>query len=271
MAKSEAKRGQIRAGIGGWVYAPWRGTFYPKGLPHTQELAFAGTRLTSIEINATFYRLQSAASFRKWAAAVSDGFVFSIKGPRLVTNRRVLAEAGDFTRRFFDSGLSELGDRLGPVVWQFAPTKAFDADDFAKFLALLPDTLDGRKLRHVVEVRHMSFETKRFVELLRDFHVAAAFTDADAWPNIPDITGDVVYARLQQGNDKLEHAYPETELDTWAKRAAHWAQGRTPDDLPLIAGASSPKPSPRDVFIYFIHEGKLRAPAAAMALIDRLQ
>jgi uncharacterized protein YecE (DUF72 family) len=260
----------IRAGIGGWVYPPWRGSFYPKGLKQADELTFAAQHLTTIEINATHYRLQTPASFRKWAKAVPDGFVFSVKGPRLVTQQKVLAETGKFIERFLGSGLSELGDRQGPVIWQFAPFKKFDPDDFAKFLALLPHELDGRTLNHVVEVRNKSFETPRFVELLREQGVSAAYSDAASWPNIADLSGDVVYARLQQGDDKLDAAYPAKELDDWAARAKIWAQGEAPQDLKLLAPATASKPRPRDVFIYFIHEGKLKAPAAAMALIDRL-
>jgi uncharacterized protein YecE (DUF72 family) len=271
MTTLQATSGRVRVGIGGWIYAPWRGVFYPKGLPQSQELGFAGTKLTSIEINATFYRLQTPATFRKWAAAVPDGFVFSLKGPRLITNRGVLAESGDFMQRYFASGLSELGPRLGPLLWQFSPSKPFDEADFGKFLALLPAQLDGRKLNHVVEVRHESFLTPRFIQLLREFGVTVALTDAAAWPRIADMTGDVVYARLQRGDDALEAAYPTAELDAWAKRAQGWAQGRAPDDLPLVAPAQSPDAKPRDVFAYFIHEGKLRAPAAAMALIERLK
>ena len=162
----------LRIGIGGWTFAPWRGEFYPKGLPHAKELAYASERLTSIEVNGTFYRTQSPATFRKWASEVPDGFVFSIKGSRFVTNRRVLKEAGEFIERFLDSGVTELGDKLGPLLWQFAPFKKFDEADFGGFLELLPDTFDGHKLRHVVEVRHDSFKTPEFIALLRKFKIA---------------------------------------------------------------------------------------------------
>ena len=150
----------IRAGIGGWVYPPWRGVFYPKGLKQADELAFAAQHLTTIEINATHYRLQSPASFRKWADTAPQSFVFSVKGPRLVTQQKVLAETGKFIERFIGSGLSELGDKLGPILWQFAPFKQFDEEDFAKFLALLPKELDGLKLNHVVEARHKQFRDR---------------------------------------------------------------------------------------------------------------
>ncbi|HZP08161.1 DUF72 domain-containing protein [Methyloceanibacter sp.] len=269
-AKTNTSSGKIRVGIGGWIYAPWRGTFYPKGLKQADELAYAASRLTSIEINATHYRLQSPASFRKWAAAAPDGFKFSVKGPRLVTQQKVLAETGAFIKRFLASGLAELGDKLGPVLWQFAPFKKFDKDDFARFLDHLPRELDGQALHHVVEPRHASFATPEFVRLLRDCGVGAVFTEAEDFPSIADITSDVVYARLQRGDDTLPAAYPPAELDRWAARARLWAAGTSPDDLPLVDAAHQPAAKPRNVFIYFIHEGKLRAPAAAMALIERL-
>jgi uncharacterized protein YecE (DUF72 family) len=273
MTKSKAKApapGRIRVGIGGWNYAPWRGVFYPKGLKQADELAYAASNLTSIEINATHYRLQSAKSFKSWAAAAPDGFMFSVKGPRLVTNQKALAETGNFIKRFFASGLAELGDKLGPVLWQFAPFKRFDRDDLARFLDLLPRELDGRALNHAIEPRHASFRTQEFVALLRDTGTNAVFTDAETWPSVADITGDVIYARLQQGDDKLPAAYSPKDLDAWAERAKLWAKGGAPKDLPVVDPAHKPEQKPRDVFLYFIHQGKLRAPAAAMALIERL-
>jgi uncharacterized protein YecE (DUF72 family) len=268
--KSTSPSGRIRVGIGGWTYPPWRGVFYPRGLKQADELAYAAEHLTSIEINATHYRLQSPASFRKWAATAPDGFVFSVKGPRLVTQQKLLAETAGFVRRFLDSGLAELGDRLGPILWQFAPFKRFDPSDFGKFLGQLPAELDGAKLNHVVEVRHESFRNAEFIKLLRDTGVSVAFTDTETWPSIADRTGDIVYARLQRGDDNLEAAYPPAELDAWAGHALLWAEGAAPADLPLIDSASPSEVKPRNVFVYFIHEGKLRAPAAAMALIERL-
>jgi uncharacterized protein YecE (DUF72 family) len=268
--KPTTPSGRIRVGIGGWSYAPWRGVFYPKGLKQADELSYATSKLTSIEINATHYRLQSPKSFRIWGATAPDGFVFSVKGPRLITQQKLLAETGNFITRFFKSGLAELGDRLGPILWQFAPFKRFDEDDFGKFLDLLPHELDGQELNQVVEVRHASFAIPRFAELARDAGVTIAYVDAEGWPNIADLTGDVVYARLQRGDDAHAAAYPPGELDAWAGRAKTWAKGSAPDDLKLLAESAASKPRPRDVFIYFIHEGKLRAPAAAMALIERL-
>ncbi len=264
------KSGTIRVGVGGWTYAPWRGVFYPKGLPHAQELSYASRHLTSIEVNGTFYRTQTPTTFAKWAREVPDGFVFALKGPRYAVNRRVLAEAGDSIKRFLDSGPLMLGDRLGPMLWQFAPTKKFDAADFGAFLELLPPKLDGRALRHVVEVRHASFCTPAFVKLLRSFAIPVVYAEHASYPAIPDPIGDFVYARLQKGKDSIKTGYAPKALDAWAQRAQTWAAGGTPKDLPCVDPASGAKPKKRDVFLYVIHEGKLRAPAAAEALIKRL-
>lgn len=263
------KSGTIRAGIGGWTFEPWRGVFYPKGLAQAQELAYASRHLTSIEINGTFYRTQSPATFMKWAAETPDDFVFSIKGPRYAVNRRVLADAGDSIARFFDSGPTALGDKLGPLLWQFAPTKKFDEADFGAFLELLPQKRDGISLRHAIEVRHPSFCTKSFITLLRRFGMQAVFADHATYPAIPDITGDFVYLRLQKGKDSVKTGYAPKAIGTWAERAQTWAQGGIPDDLEPIAPTRIKK-QPRDVFVYFIHEGKVRAPAAAQAFIKRL-
>jgi uncharacterized protein YecE (DUF72 family) len=268
--KQTAAVGRIRVGIGGWLYAPWRGVFYPKGLKQADELAYAASRLSSIEINATHYRLQTPKSFRAWASAAPDGFKFSVKGPRLVTQQKVLAETGNFIKRFVASGLSELGDKLGPVLWQFAPFKQFEPEDFARFLEHLPRELDGIALNHVVEPRHASFAAPKFVKLARDTGTSIVYTDAETWPSIADLTGDVVYARLQRGDDTLAAAYPPKQLDAWAERAKVWAKGGVPPDLAVVDAAHKHEAKPRDTFIYFIHEGKLRAPAAALALIERL-
>ena len=263
------KAGKIYLGIGGWTFAPWRGVFYPEKLPQAKELSYAAGQLTSIEINGTYYGSQKPESFRKWAREVPDGFIFSLKGPRFATNRRVLAEAGDSIRRFYDSGVLELGDRLGPVLWQFAPTQKFEEADFGAFLELVPRRLEGRELRHVVEVRHDSFCVPEFLALLRRFAIPVVFSEHKTYPAIADITGDFVYARLQKGQDDVATCYPPKALDAWAKRLATWAAGGEPVDLPRV-GTSSQKKSPRDVFAYVIHEGKIRAPAGAMELIARV-
>jgi uncharacterized protein YecE (DUF72 family) len=263
--------GKIYIGVGGWTFEPWRSVFYPTGLPHTKELAYASERLTSIEVNGTFYRSQTPATFRKWASEVPAGFVFALKGPRFAVNRRVLSDAGDSIKRFLDSGVTELGDHLGPLLWQFAPHKKFDAADFGGFLELLPDTFDGRALRHVIEVRHDSFRNAEFIALLRSFGKPVVYTDHAKYPNIADLTGDFVYARLQRGKDTIPTAYPPKEIGAWAKRLELWAGGKAPDDLPQVEPVLKPKRVPRDVFAYVIHEGKIRAPAGAMALIAQLK
>ena len=263
--------GKIRVGIGGWTFAPWRGVFYPDGLPHTQELAYASARLTSIEINGTFYRTQTPATFRKWAAETPEDFVFSVKGPRYVTHRRVLEEAGDSISRFIESGVLDMGPKLGPLLWQFPPTKKFEEADFGAFLELLPADAGGRQLRHVVEVRHDSFRSPAFVALLRKFSVPVVFSEHDTYPAIADVTGDFLYARLQKGDDAITTGYPTKALDRWASRLRVWVDGGEPDDLPRVSDGGKAKTKPRDVFAYVIHEGKVRAPASAMELIRRLQ
>jgi uncharacterized protein YecE (DUF72 family) len=266
-----AKSGQIRVGVGGWTFEPWRGVFYPKGLAHVKELHYASRQLTSIEINGTFYRTQTPPTFRKWKAETPDGFVFSVKGPRYAVNRRELAGAGDSIKWFYDSGVLELGDRLGPALWQFAPGKKFDERDFGAFLELLPRKIGSQRLRHVVEVRNDSFKTPKFVALLRQFDTPVVFAEHETYPAIADVIGDFVYGRLQKGEDAIKTGYPPKALDQWAARARAWAKGGEPKDLPRVDANTKPKPAPRDVFLYFIHEGKVRAPAAAMGLIERLK
>ena len=263
--------GKVYLGVGGWVFEPWRGVFYPKGLPQAKELEYAGQHLTAIEINATYYGSQKPESFRKWAAAVPDGFKFSVKGSRFCTNRRVLSEGADSVKRFLNSGVTELGDRLGPLLWQFAPTKKFDETDFRSFLELLPEKQDGLKLRHVVEPRHDSFRDPAFVALIRKFNVAVVCAEHETYPGIADVTSDFVYLRLQKGKDTIPTGYPPKELDAWAKRLRTYAEGGVPKDLDQVDPKSAPKAAPRDVFAFVIHEGKVRAPAAAMALIERLK
>ena len=267
-----SERGTIRSGIGGWTFEPWRGVFYPEKLAQSKELGFASRALTSIEVNGTYYRSQTPATFAKWAREVPNDFVFSLKGPRFATNRRVLAEAGDSIKRFLDSGPTMLADRLGPMLWQFAPTKKFDAADFGAFLELLPASFDGRKLRHTVEVRHPSFKSEDFVALIRRFGVPVVYADHPAYPAIADLAGDFVYARLQKGEDDIATCYPKKDISAWAAAAATWAEGGMPkrvaDDC--VAPASKTDKQPRDVFVYFIHGGKVRAPVGAQAFIAAL-
>jgi uncharacterized protein YecE (DUF72 family) len=260
----------IRVGIGGWVFKPWRGTFYPKGLQQARELEHASRAVTSIEINGTFYGSQKPTSFQRWAAETPDDFVFSLKGPRFTTHRGVLAEAGTSIDRFFASGVLELKAKLGPTLWQLPPTKAFEPQDFAAFLALLPQSLDGRPIRHAVEIRHPSFCVPEFIALMRKFSVATVLVDSPAHPLIPDVTSDFVYLRLQRTEEKIETGYSAEALATWAKRARVWAEGGAPSDLAALAPLPGPKPK-RDVFVYMISGAKVRAPAAAQALLAKLK
>lgn len=260
----------IRVGIGGWTYEPWRGTFYPQGLTQARELAHASRNVSSIEINGTFYGTQKPESFRRWAAETPDDFVFSLKAPRFATHRRVLAEAGPSIERFFTSGLGELKSKLGPILWQFPPTKAFDEKDVAAFLKLLPQRLGNQALRHAVEVRHESFATPAFVELMREHSAAIVLVDSEKHPMISDVTAGFVYARLQRTSEDIETGYAADALDAWAERARSWAEGGAPGDLPTLTKAERGKDK-RDVYIYMIAGAKARAPAAAMALIERLK
>ena len=262
--------GTIRAGIGGWTFEPWEGTFYPGDLPKKRQLEYAASRLRTIEVNGTYYSGFKPAVFAKWAEDTPDGFVFAIKGNRFVTNRKVLSDAGESMKKFFAQGLEELGPKLGPIVWQFAPTKKFDADDFEGFLKLLPGMHAGLGLRHALEVRNQSFADPAFVALARRYGCAICYAHHHDYPEFADITSDFVYARLQKGEDDIPTAYAPADLDAWAKRAKVWAAGGVPDDLPLADGDAKVEKTPRDVFVYFIHEGKVRAPQAAMALQERV-
>ncbi len=260
---------RIRVGVGGWTYEPWRGSFFPPGLPHSRELEYASRQLTAIEINATYYGTLKPASFKKWHDETPDEFMFSLKASRYATNRRVLADAGESITRFVESGISELGRKLGPIVWQFMPGKAFERQDFEAFLALLPASVDGKALRHAVDVRHESFMTPDYLALARRYRVATVFTDAEKFPSFADRSGDFIYARLMQSDAALATGYADAALDAWAERARRWAAGGAPHDLPSLE-APSTGGAPRDVFIYFINGAKERAPAAAMALLARL-
>ena len=244
--------GKIRVGIGGWDFDPWRGTFYPDGLARTKQLAYAAERLTAIEINATYYGRQKPESFAKWAKAVPDNFKFSLKASRYSTNRRVLAEAADSVKIFLGQGFTELGDKLGPIVWEFAPTKKFDPDDFADFLKLLPEKQDGLKLQHVLEVRNDSFCDPAFYALAKKANCAIAFADSDEFPMIDEATADFSYARLQRSVEDCPTGYDARALGRVAKQARGWAADG------------------REAYVYFISGAKVRNPAAAMKLIERL-
>jgi uncharacterized protein YecE (DUF72 family) len=258
----------IRVGVGGWDYEPWRGTFYPPGLAKSKQLEYAAARLTATEINATYYKLQKPELFERWAQAAPDGFKFAVKASRFCTNRKVLGDGGEGIARFCAQGLTALGDKLGPILWQFMATKAFDQDDFAAFLRLLPASQDGVPLRHAVEPRHESFRSPEFVAMARAAGVAIVFADADDYPCIPDLSGDFCYARLQRSREEEPAGYRPAELDRWAELARAWARG---ESLPGLPYAAEPPPArPRETYLFFISGAKVRAPAAAQALIERL-
>lgn len=244
--------GKIRVGIGGWSFEPWRGVFYPEGLRQKDELSYATAQMTAIEINSTYYRSQSPKSFTGWAAAAPDGFQYAVKASRFATNRTKLAEAAGSVEKVLTQGLTELGDKLGPILWQLALTKKFDAGDMADFLALLPETQDGVKLRHAIEVRHESFGNPAFIEMARAKGVAIVHADHPEFPLIEVDTADFIYARIMRAEDDKAEGYPADVLDWWAEKARGWAKDG------------------RDVYLFFISGAKVRNPAAAQAVIGRL-
>jgi len=243
--------GKIRVGIGGWTFEPWRGVFYPKGLTQKRELEFASRRLTSIEINGTYYSSFKPDSWAKWRSETPEGFVFSMKASRYCTNRRQLADAAQSIERFVGQGIALLGDRLGPINWQFMETKKFDPEDIETFLRLLPREVEGLQLRHALEVRHPSFIDRRFYELARRHKAAIVFADDEEFPAIDEPTADFTYARLMRTKESVKTGYSPAAIGRWAERARAWAKRG-------------------DVFVYFISGAKVRAPAAAEALIKRL-
>ncbi len=259
----------IRVGIGGWTYAPWRNNFYPEKLVQRRELEYASRQLRTIEINGTFYGAQKPATYARWAAETPPGFVFSLKAPRYVTESGRLAEAGKGISGFVRGGLAELGDRLGPILWQLPPSRHFDADDLAPFLDALPRELNGSPLRHALEVRHPDFLCPRHVELARAHRVPTVFTDSPDYPSLADLSSDFVYTRLMRSSDDAPSGYPLAALDRWAEHARDWATGHDPAELPHVAPIS-PVATPRDVFVFFIGAAKHRNPAAAMALQSRV-
>jgi len=258
----------IRIGIGGWTYEPWRGTFFPEKWPQKRELEYASRQLSAIEINGTYYSGFKPATFAGWAEVVPDDFVFTVKASRFCTNRKVLAEGGESIARFVGQGIVELGPKLGPILWQFMATKKFDSDDFGAFLKLLPASHDGVALRHAVQVRHDSFHVPEFVDLCRKAGVTIVYAESADYPAIADVTGDFVYARLENAVEEEPQGYSSTALDHWAVVVKDWAAGGSPQGLPYAADPAPKKP--RDTFIFMINGAKVRAPAAAQALIERL-
>jgi len=245
--------GQIRIGIGGWTYPPWRGVFYPDKMPQRQELEYASSRLGVIEINATFYGRQSPKSWEAWDNTVPDGFQFAVKGSRFCVMRSNLCEGAEGISNFFAQGFAALGPKLGPIMWQFAPRRKFDRDDIAGFIDLLPETLEGRPVRHAIEPRHESFNDDRFFDLCRARNIAVALDDSEDYPAIDADTADFTYARLQRMREEVPTGYDEASLDGFADQARQ-----------------SQKDG-RDAYIFMINGAKVRAPAAALALQERLR
>ena len=244
--------GQVKVGVGGWTFEPWRGVFYPDDLAQKRELEFASRALTSIEINGTYYSTFKPDSWRKWRDETPDDFVFSVKASRYCTNRKVLAEAGPSIERFIAQGLTELGHKLGPINWQFMATKKFDPADFGAFLKLLPKSADGIALRHAIEVRNASFATDEFYNLARAHNVAIVYAKDDEFPEFDQPTAGFTYARLMSAQEKLKTGVTAKELSGFAEQARTWSKRG-------------------DVFVYFISGAKVRNPAAAQALIKKLQ
>ena len=243
---------QIRIGIGGWTYPPWRGTFYPDGLPQSKELEYASRQFRSLEINATFYSRQSPKSWATWEKTVPDDFQFAIKGSRFIVTRPKLADAGEGIGNFFAQGLVALGPKLGPILWQFAPRREFDREDIGAFLALLPRKLEGIDLRHALEPRHESFRDDKFLDLCREHDAAVVFEDHEDYPCIDTDTASFAYARLQRMREQVPTGYDDASLDAFAERGRKWQKDG------------------RDSFIFMINGAKVRAPAAALALQQRL-
>jgi uncharacterized protein YecE (DUF72 family) len=244
--------GQVRVGVGGWTYPPWRGVFYPDKLPQAKELEYASRQLGAIEINATFYGRQSPKSWAAWAKVVPDDFQFAIKGSRYCVTRPKLADAEEGLGHFFAQGMAALGNKLGPILWMLAARRKFDREDIAGFLKLLPQKLDGIPLRHAIEPRHESFRDEQFFSLCREHDVAIVFGDDDEFPCIDTDTASFAYARLQRMREDVPTGYDDAALDAFAKRARKWGQDG------------------RNAYIFMINGAKVRAPAAAQALQQRL-
>lgn len=260
--------GRIHVGIGGWVYAPWRDNFYPKGLVHRRELEHASRQVTAIEINATFYGAQKPPTYARWRDETPEGFVFSAKAPARITMARDLSKTGGAIADFL-GGLATLGARLGPVVWQFEQQKTIDRDRFVAFLDLLPAEAGSVALRHALDVRDPDFVDADYVRMARSRGFATVFTDSTEHPSFADVTADFVYARLMRSRADIATGYAPRELGTWARTAREWAGGGDPAQLPHL-DAARPQSNRRDVFVYFIASAKERNPAAAMALLERL-
>jgi uncharacterized protein YecE (DUF72 family) len=284
----------VRIGISGWRYVPWRTTFYPKGLAQRRELEYASQRLNSIEINGSFYSLQRPESYLQWRAQTPEDFVFAVKGGRFITHMKKLAGVDSAVANFFASGVLALGEKLGPVLWQLPPNLGYDEERLAAFFDLLPRTTQqaarlaeghdqrlenrswtttdvDRPLRHALEVRHSSFETPAFVELLRRHDIALVVADtAGKWPFLEDVTSDFVYVRLHGAEELYVSGYDEPALDVWAEKVRAWLQGASPSSARTIGPPAAPAAGGRDVFVYFDNDVKVRAPFDAMVLAAKL-
>ena len=286
--------GDIRIGISGWRYPPWRGTFYPKGLPQRSELEYASRRVSTIEINGSFYSLQRPEFYARWRDETPDNFVFSVKAPRFITHMLKLRNCEQAVANFFASGIANLGDKLGPILWQLPPTYRFDAGILGDFLAALPrDTDDAaaiarrrnekvkgrarlaygacRPLRHALEIRHETFVDEAFVDLLRRERIALVVADtAGKWPYAEDVTADFIYARLHGDAVLYVSGYSDVALGRWAARFTAWSEGGTPGDARCISRIPPASRAGRDVFCYFDNDAKVMAPRDAQALTQLL-
>jgi uncharacterized protein YecE (DUF72 family) len=246
---------RIHVGVGGWTFEPWRNNFYPAGLPHSKDLQYASRQLTAIEVNGTFYSTFKPATFAKWRDETPEGFVFSLKAHRFTTHRRQLASAQEGIERFVGSGIEQLGDKLGPLLWQFMPTMPFRPDDVDAFLALLPREVAGRPLRHVLDVRHPSFATEEYLELLARHGCTTVYTDSDKFPAIPHARSELAYLRLMRSASEIPTGYATQDIAPWVRGAREWAE----------LGER------KEAFVFFISSAKERNPAAAMEFLRQLR
>ena len=284
----------LRIGISGWTYAPWRGVFYPKALPHRLELRYASRQHNSIEINGSFYSLQRPSSYQHWYSETPEGFLFSVKGPRFITHMKKLRDVEKPLANFFGSGVLALREKLGPVLWQFPPNFGWNEERFREFFEMLPrDTAMAaelakghdeklkygvyaeadapRRLRYVVEIRHPTFLVPEFFALLREHNIAFVFADAAGkWPYTEDLTADFVYCRLHGAEQLYVSGYSDSALDWWAARIRHWRAGKQPTDARLIGGPDAQKAGERDIYVYFDNDAKVHAPYDALQLAHRL-
>ncbi|MGO4127262.1 DUF72 domain-containing protein [Inquilinus sp. YAF38] len=288
------KAGQVRIGISGWTYRPWRGVFYPKGLPQKRELAFAAESFPTVEINGTFYGTQRPESYARWAEETPEDFVFAVKGPRYISHLRRLREVEAPLANFLASGPLRLGPKLGPILWQFPPSFRFDPERIEAFLKLLPKDTEAaaeisrrhderyagrvwtrtdrkRPLRHALEIRHDSFLDPAFIRLLRRYGIALVCADTVDWPRRMDLTADFIYCRLHGSEQLYVSGYDDAALDSWAHRVAAWATGGEPADAERVIDKPGPKRAKRDVYVYFDNDAKVRAPADAKGLIRRVE